>query len=782
MKKKNLYILIFFGLFFLIYLLLAPRTVFNVPTSTVIVSSDGQLLGARLADDEQWRFPFNDTVPEKFKKCIITFEDRYFYWHLGFNPVSFARALYYNIKKGRIVSGGSTLSMQVIRLSRGHKKRTVFEKIIEVFLATRLELLYSKEKILAMYASYAPMGGNVVGLDAAAWRYYGRSPAQLSWAETATLAVLPNSPSLIFPGKSQEMLLKKRNSLLTQLKNRDIIDDIEFELALTEPLPGKPIPLPSLCPHLLDKVIKDGYSGQYMKTSIDYMLQSKVNEILLQHHKVLKGNEINNIAALVLDVNSGAALAYVGNVPDGTPTVEGIQVDIIQAMRSPGSLFKPVLFAAMLDEGRILPGSLVPDIPTQIGNYAPVNFNRTYDGAVPARNALSRSLNVPAVRMLMDYGIEKFNHILKKAGITSLTKSPSFYGLSIILGGSEASLWEMCGMYASMARNLNFYNENNKYNAEAFFQPHYIFNNSKGKVKRSNRSYLFSAGTIWTMFNAIVDVVRPEEDNQWRMFSSSSKIAWKTGTSFGYRDGWAIGCTPEYVVGVWTGNASGEGRPGLVGLYTAAPVMFDIFKYLNPQKWFKAPQSNLVQMEICRHSGYKAGDLCSEKIKVNLPVNSLESPVCPFHIRVHLDASGNYRVSSDCEDVSNIQTVPWFVLPPVQESYFKEKNAFYKTLPPYRSDCMPASTLKTMAFVYPEPNARIQIPKELDGSIGKMVIKVVHRDPNAILYWHLNGNFIATTTRFHHQSIAPQSGSYVIEVVDNKGDRIRRRFEIINPE
>jgi len=761
---------------------LFPRKLFNKPTSTVLLAKNGELLGAVIADDEQWRFPYTKDVPDKFKKAITTFEDKYFYYHPGINPVSVGRALYKNIKNKRIVSGGSTISMQVVRISREGQKRTLFEKFIEAVLTLRMEFIYNKDQILAMYASNAPMGSNVVGLEAAAWRYFGRSADKLSWAETATLAVLPNSPSLIFPGKSEGKLLAKRNRLLDKLEQEGYIDSNTCELAKTEPLPQKPFPLPRIAPHLLNKIITDGHKGKIITSTIDYNLQNKVNEIVSKHHQELKANEIRNIAAIVLDVNSGDILAYTGNVPENDTALNGEQVDIINSRRSPGSLLKPVLFASMLDEGLILPNSLVADIPTQIGSYAPVNFSRTYDGAVPAKNALSRSLNVPAVRMLMQYGSDKFNYILKKAGITTLDKPPSYYGLSIILGGSEVTLWDVSGMYASMARNLNFYNAfHDKYLKNAYFPPHYI-HDENSNVKTSDKSYLFSAGTLWCLFNALVEVARPDEDSRWKMFSSSSKIAWKTGTSFGFRDAWAVGTTPEYVVGVWTGNADGEGRPGLIGVYTAAPVMLDIFKYLKPLKWFVQPDNDLENIKTCKYSGYRATDLCQSTIGRLVPKSATKIPICPYHKWVHLDKEGKYQINANCASINDIVTVPWFVLPPVLESYFKQKNSFYKVLPPFRSDCQGSQSQKVMGFIYPENYAKIYIPKELNGEKGKMVIKVVHQDPDAILYWHLNEKYIGSTTKFHHMAIAPDYGNYTISVIDNNGEKISRQFEVLKPK
>ena len=404
------------------------------------MTESGILLGAKISDDRQWRFPQINTVPDKFKKAIIEFEDRHFYFHPGLNPYSLIRALIQDVRKRKIVSGGSTITMQVIRISRKNKSRTFFEKFIEIILSFRLELTYSKNEILALYASNAPFGGNVVGLEAASWRYFGRPPEKLSWSEIATIAVLPNSPSLIFPGKNHEKLLNKRNRLLDKLHKAHFIDDIDLRLAKSEPIPGKPFPLPQLAQHLLERSITDGHKGEQVYSTIDVFLQSKVNEIIAQHQVKLKANEINNAAALVLDVNSGDVLAYIGNTESMNPQ-DGSYVDIITSPRSTGSILKPYLYVAMLNDGMLVPTMLVPDIPTQISGYVPLNYSQTFDGAIPAKRALARSLNVPAVRMLQSFGFERFNYFLKKLGMTTLNKPALHYGLTIILGGAEGKLW-----------------------------------------------------------------------------------------------------------------------------------------------------------------------------------------------------------------------------------------------------------------------------------------------------------------------------------------------------
>ncbi|NVN93771.1 MAG: penicillin-binding protein 1C [Bacteroidetes bacterium] len=779
-KKRNIGFTVF-GIILIFFWFSLPKPLFVEPTSTVLRDQNGELLGAKIAADGQWRFPETTHVPEKFAKAIVQFEDKHFYHHLGFNPVSMIRALYLNIRKGKVVSGGSTISMQVIRLSRKNKSRTVFEKLIETILAMRLELTYSKSEILRLYASHAPFGSNVVGIDAAAWRYFGVSADNLSWAEISTLAVLPNSPALIYPGKNHNKLFEKRNRLLNSLQKKGIIDNTTCSLSKNEVLPEKPFSLPQFSPHLLERAVNEGKIGQDILTTIDIHLQDKVNEIIALHHRVLQANEIHNAAALVLDVNTGNVLAYTANTPSETGNEHSNDVDIILAPRSTGSILKPYLYAAMLNDGLLLPTTLIPDIPMQIGGFVPENYNLTYDGAVPAKQALSRSLNIPAVKMLQSYGVEQFYALLKKMGMSTLTKSSSHYGLSLILGGAEARLWDLAGIYASMGRTLNHFSAyQGKYDKTDFHPPLYIKSESVVEKKVFSQSSYLDAASVWLALEAMVEVSRPDEELQWQQFSSSARVAWKTGTSFGNRDAWSIGITPDYVVAVWVGNASGEGRPGLTGLGCAAPILFDIFKVLKPRNWFLIPESEMVEIPVCRYSGYRASAICESPVKIKVPKKVLKTQVCPYHQIVHLDMSGNWQVTSNCESTDNMQHISWFVLPPVMEWYFKNKNPFYKVLPPFRADCAPTAESRSMEMIYPANNSKIYIPVDLDGKPGNTVFKLAVRNPQAIVFWHLDDKFIGSTTQFHQRAIAPEAGIHHLTLVDQKGENLSIKFEIMN--
>lgn len=775
-------------LLFALWLFCLPRPLFDEPFSFVLEDRSGELLGARIAADGQWRFPEAAKVPEKYADCVIAFEDRRFRWHPGVDPIGLARAAWQNLRGGRVVSGGSTLTMQVVRMARHNPPRTIWEKIVEVFQATRLELTNSKRHILALYAAHAPFGGNVVGLEAASWRYYGKRPELLTWAEAATLAVLPNSPALIHPGRNRTALLTKRNRLLEKLRDKGHLSPGECELAQSEPLPDAPVPLPQLAPHLLDRLAASAQGSQtkfLLHSTLDRHLQERVADIVTRRHDLYRGNEIHNLAAIVMDVQTGDVLAYVGNVA-GAGKEHGESVDLIAAPRSTGSILKPYLFALSLESGDILPRSLLHDVPTQLGRYKPENFYENYDGAVPARRALIRSLNVPFVLLLQQYGLERFHFNLQRLGLTTLRFPPEHYGLSLILGGAEANLLDLTNTYACMARELaNYPARNGRYAPDDFRRPNFLAGTSNrggGKSQWLKEAPLLSAGAIWSTFEAMQEVERPNSSGEWEFFRASRRVAWKTGTSIGFRDAWAVGVTPRYAVGIWVGNADGEGRPGLIGVEMAAPVLFEILEQLPGNgEWFDAPYDNMERAAICRQSGFRAGEYC-EKDTLWIPKSGLKAAVCPYHQLLHLDPTGQWQVSSDCESPARMQHRPWFVLPPLEEYYFKSKNPSYTPPPPFRADCVGSQSAQNQApmqLIYPKNPTRIYVPVELDGTLGRTVFQVAHRSADTEIFWHLDGTYLGSTRTFHEMALQPSVGRHRLVLVDKSGYRLETSFEII---
>ncbi|MDA3881483.1 MAG: penicillin-binding protein 1C [Prolixibacteraceae bacterium] len=775
-KRHKLIILVMALVLIPLLILVFPLPRFDAPTSTVVFSNEGELLGARIAADGQWRFPPAGSIPEKYKKALLAFEDQWFYYHPGINPVSLGRALLLNIKNRKIVSGGSTISMQVARLSRQNPPRNIASKILEMGMALKMELFKSKNEILLMYASSAPFGGNVVGIDVAAWRYFGRPADELSWAESATLAVLPNAPSLVYPGQNSATLKSKRDFVLNKLLENENIDSLTYSLSLSEPLPAKPKPLPQLAFHAVEQIAAQ-HEGQRVQTSINKQWQAHVNKIVTRHHGRLAQNNINNLAVLIVEVETAAVKTWVGNVP-GLNNQHSGYVDLVTAPRSTGSILKPFLYASMLQYGEMLPNTLVRDLPVNFSGYAPKNFDYTYSGAVPASKALSRSLNIPAVEMLYRFGEARFLDVLRGLGFTSFTEPAEHYGLSLILGGGETSLLELAGAYASMARTLNYYY--NKPEPAQFTATTPTLAAEETNSTRNNKKTGINASSAWFTLNALQQVNRPEGRAGWWNFSSSDKLAWKTGTSFGFRDAWAVGTTPEYVVAVWVGNADGEGRAGLTGTKAAAPVLFDILDFLPRAGWFAKPTNNITEVEICSESGYKASPFCPNKKLSEIPRAGLQTSTCPYHKMVHLSADKQWQVNASCYQVDKMVHEPFFVLPPGMEWYYRKIHPEYRMLPPLHTECGQPENTKMMELLYPRSLSKLYVPRDLDGTGSKIVFEAAHRHADARLFWHLDNDFVGETSHFHQMGLAPNAGKHTLTIIDEAGNSLSINFNVMD--
>lgn len=695
----------------------------GTPYSTVVYSSDGQLLGARVASDGQWRFPPCDSLPEKFAVALLAFEDRAFFAHPGINPAGTARAMIQNIRNGRVVSGGSTISMQTIRLYR-RGKRCLLEKCAEMVMATRLESMHSKYDILKMYASHAPFGENVVGIDAAVWRYLGHPGNEMSWAEAATLAVMQNAPSSINLTRNRDRLLDKRNRLLRRLRDDGVLDSEEYELAVDEPLIEKPKRMPAMAPHIVEYYHRTR-KGQRTVTSIDYTIQRRLESLLATRRAELATTGADDMAAVVVDVATGQVIAYCGNA-DMSVDRPGVWVDIARAPRSSGSILKPLLYCAALQDGMILPHTLLPDVPTDFGGFAPKNFDGDNAGVVTADEALALSLNVPYVHLLKQYGVSRFAALLHDLGLTTINPATRNYGLSLILGGAEVTLVDVVKCYAAIARG-------------------------DGSMK------LNDPVAVYAMLDAMRSVNRPDQLDYTRV-SSVQNIAWKTGTSYGARDGWAIGITPGYAVGVWVGNADGRGVAALTGARTAGPVMFDIFNLLPRSGWFDAPVGSAQR--ICSKSGHLAGKYCEETVMQTVPENAPRSQRCPYCRQLPVSLDGLRRVADGAEPAT---MKSFFILPPVTRYFYKKHHADYIDPP-----AATVSSSDDMKFIYPADGAVISLPGT-DDAKGSIICRAAHSNPSAQLFWHLDNGFVVATADIHEIKISPSRGFHRLTIVDETG-------------
>lgn len=738
-----------------------PAGISDAVWSPVLYAADGSVLSARTATDQQWRLVPNTELPDKYIVALTTYEDRYFFRHSGVDGLAIARALRDNRRAGTVVSGGSTITMQLARLTLDRlggraRQRTVGAKLREMGLALRMERRWSKTRILTEYAAHAPFGGNTVGLWAASLRYFGREVGTLSWAESALLAALPRNPSWLNLSSQRAALRERRDNLLRSLHAAGAFDRITLELALSEPLPAAPRPMRDLAPHLLtQRIAQDPRGTQRHLSTIDPVLQRSSAHIVRSHQVRLANLGAENAAVVIYDIASDRLLAYHGNFPaGGSLAAPAAFVDHASAPRSTGSVLKPVLFAAMLDAGQLLPGQLIADVPTVIGGFVPENHTRSYRGAVPAREALTLSLNVPLALLLRDYGTARLYDVLQDAGLSTLHRRPERYGLTLVLGGAEGRLTELTRMYAGMARA--------------------VLHSSAGD---SSDFAGISSAAWWTTLVALQDVTRPGADSLWREYGGQP-VSWKTGTSYGSRDAWAIGINGTVAIGVWVGNSDGRGAAGIRGSEAAAPLLFDLFGVAPAGVALPRPD-DAVPLRVCSQSGLPARAGCPSRTEW-VPQAAVDGPGNTIDRTVVMDAERRYRVHAGCPPELGQTTVHRMVLPPAMAWFYRATSASYLGLAPFHPECTTGAqdAGSVVAIAYPRDGAGVYIPREYGGEPGAVVLRAYHHDRRSQLHWHLDGTYLGSTVEIHQLEARPGRGVHTLTVVDERGNADRIRFEV----
>lgn len=766
--------------------------------STAAFDRDGYLLGASAGGDGQWRFPEGDSIPRRFASAMLAAEDHRFRWHPGIDPVSVVRAIRHNLSGSGGRQGASTITMQLARLSRKARGANIQRgwgaKLLETWLAIRFELVLSKREILSQYCAHAPFGGNVVGLEAASWRWYGKAPADLSWGEAAALAAIPKAPHRLRPQGDVDGLKARRDRILQTLLVSKAIDSLTWSLAKDEPLPGKPFPLPRDAPHLL-ALLKSQGEGARWATGIDLNLQRSLNRLVHEHSQELLGQGIHGLAMVVCELPENGTppvvRAWIGGTQTGPGTTD---VDLALAPRSTGSTLKPFLYGLLLDQGRILPKQWLLDVPTRYGDFRPQNASGSWEGLVPANEALARSLNIPWVRQLRDLGVQPFHEFLRNAGLWHLFRPAEDYGLALGLGAGEASLSELVALYAALGSNgvsrpLDLATSRGGRKSRIAGPP--SGGGASGSMKSAHAAFLagnpdpseakriLSPAATWLVLDALRLPGRTEEEASWKAWAGNRPVAWKTGTSFGHRDAWAIGVTPRWVVGVWAGNPMGDGRPHLWGSTAAAPLMFRALPLLPVDKrsWF-APTPDLEGVEVCPDTHWKRSALCPGGTVDAAPHAARSAPPDPYHRIYHLDAQDR-QVDAACEPTSGQHTDTLLVPPPAASSYLLSIHpGRLPSLPPIRPDCQNLPRENNMEVLLPEDGSTITLPVDLTGEPQKMVAEVRHRLPDAVVRCFLDQQDLGENARFRSWPLQPTAGSHVLVCSDDAGETVRSRFQI----
>ncbi len=721
----------------------SAEKIFEDRYSVSVLDNKGSIIGVHLNKNEQWHLKSSEKIPEKLRIAVTVFEDKNFYSHSGIDFFAVTRAFYNNFKDGRR-TGASTITMQAAKMLEP-KKRTYLNKYLEMIQALKLERYFTKDEILRMYLNNAPYGGNVVGYKTASYMYFQKSPQELTWGEASLLAVLPNSPGLMSIDRNREKLIEKRNNLLKKLYEKKYISEKQFSISIKEPVPEKKYAFKSIAHHLVRRLINENQEEKIIKSTINSELQEEVEKVVKDYSEFLKLQGIKNAAVLIINNKNYEAEVYIGSQNFYDFENNG-QVDGIIALRSTGSLLKPFLYAKIIDDGKAAPQSKIPDVPLYFSNFTPQNADKKYRGMVEMQDALIKSLNIPFVHLLKEYGEERFFYFLKE--ILSFNDSdPSKYGLSLILGTKEFSMENMGKLYVGLAnygkfRNIKYIKESQKENTENFIT--------------EGASYL----TLETM----KELERPGME---KLYKEKNPVSWKTGTSNGRRDGWAAGITPEYTVIVWTGNFTGEGNPNLTGVYSAGNLMFDILKILpRKEREFRKPYS-LKKIKIDAETGYRLKyDVPWEEIYY--PEDAVPLRVSPYYKKIYINKKGE---EIDSRDSSFQERREKIILnyPTEVINYFVKENLDVSNI--FNRKFLE----KSLKFIYPSNNLKIIIPKDFDGE--KSIIVKIANLKNQELYWYINKEYIGKDF-LGEKKFNFKKGKYEIKVVSSEGETAKVNFEI----
>ena len=716
--------------------------IFEDRYSVSVLDNNGKIMGVYLNKDEQWHLKSTDKIPEKLKTAVMVFEDKNFYSHNGVDFSAVIRAVKDNIFEKRR-TGASTITMQAVKMAQP-KERSYFNKYLEIVHAFKLEKYYKKDEILKMYLNNAPYGGNIVGYKTASYMYFRKSPKELTWSEAALLAVLPNSPGLMNVEKNREKLIEKRNFLLKKLYEKNFINERQYRISLKEPVPDKRYSFPVLAPHLVRRLVNENKDKKIIKSTIDSEIQKKTEKAVKDYSEFLKLSGINNTAVLIINNKNYEVTAYAGS-QDFYDFKNNGQVDGITAKRSPGSLLKPFLYAKVIDEGIAAPQSKIPDVPLYFSNFSPQNANKKYYGMVEMRDALIKSLNIPFVKLLKDYGEDKFFYFLKDI-LNFEDRNPERYGLSLILGTKEFTMEEIGILYSGLANYGNFKNLN--YTEES----------------TEKERQLLTKGASYLTLTTMRELERPGME---KFYREKNPVSWKTGTSHGRRDGWAAGITPEWTVVVWTGNFTGEGNPNLTGVYTGGNLLFNIFKFLpKTEKDFVMP-SDLEKIKVDKETGYR--------LKYDVPYKEIFYPkdakplkVSPYYKKIFVNKNGE-EIDSRDENFNEREEKYILVYPLEVVNYFVRENLDVSNI------FSEKTAKKTIKFIYPKNNLKIIVPKDFDGE--KSLIVKIANIKNQELYWYVNKEY-AGKSREKERSFNFKKGKYEITVVSESGETAKINFQV----
>ncbi|MGH7851064.1 MAG: penicillin-binding protein 1C [Thermodesulfobacteriota bacterium] len=745
-------LLLFFALDFL--LPFPVETLRREPTA-VITDKDGRPLRFFLPQDKRWRFPVKlADVSPRLAEAVIASEDRWFHSHPGVNPFALMRAFYTNIKEGRVVSGASTIPMQIARMS-DPKPRTIFSKAEEAFRALQLKRIFNDDELLEIYLNLAPYGGNIEGVGAASYFYFGKSPRALTPGEIALLTALPRSPAAYDPVRNPKDSERERNKVLGQLAGRGVFTAGEAVEGTKEPIPRTKKIQPFSAPHFSEFVYRDISKGGSLKTTLDSSIQKIAEEVARRHVGLLRNDGIDNLAIVVIENDTRKLRAVVGSADYFDKGHSG-QVNFTLARRSPGSALKPFLYAMALDKGIAVPDTYVLDVPTDFSGYVAENYDSKYRGKITLENALILSLNAPAVRMLSQVGLKDFHDLLLKAGLSTLDRPSNKYGLPLILGAGEVRLLDLTNLYATLA-------------VGGGHGPVVV---TEDAAHDDTPAALFSPEASYLITEILTGLKRPDMPaNTWALTEDVPEVAWKTGTSYGHRDAWSLGFSNKYTIGVWVGNPDGRGQKGISGSEHAAPILFDVFRGVEGDgSRINRPEGlRLGTIEVCRESHMLPTPYCGERDKVTYIKGVSRIPRDNYSKKIFVDSETGDLLLGDCIGERPHESRVITTYPPELVAWWMAEGKKRDTVPPLSAYCNDVSSESPPQILSPDKSTPYRVLKGMPAEYQRVeIIAGVGEEVNE-LYWYQDGKLLATTRPYEKTFIPLTAGTHRLVVVDSSG-------------
>jgi penicillin-binding protein 1C len=747
------------------YLVPLPERLSACPSRTVFFKN-GIPAHVFLSCDEKWRLPLSaDQTDSRYLTSLVRFEDKRFRWHMGIDPFALVRAFYQNIKAGRVVSGGSTLTMQVVRVLEP-RPRKIGSKIIEAARAVQLELRFSKREILELYMQYAPFGKNIEGVAAASMAYFGHLPAELSPEEIAVLLAVPQSPALRHPApQNREELTAAASAIGARLRGWNIFPESTDKMNFTN-IPHQIRNFPRRIPHASFALSSTFSNQNSIGTTIDSSLQTLAEDILENHKSILNQQKINNASALIIENKTGEVKAAIGNF-DFWDKDNGGQIVGYNVPRSPGSTLKPFLYAMALERGLALPSTLVPDVPMRFSGFSPKNFDEKFSGLVKLEDALSQSLNIPFVALLRQIGVEEFLTKLRQMEVRSFSNQPGRYGLSAIVGGLEISPEELAGLYATLARG-------------GTWKP---VRWTLAKDPKSQPARIFSEGSVWMVKKALSLRDRPDFPNRRSINDTITGIHWKTGTSFGQRDAWAAGFNHDHTAVVWLGNFDNASSSALIGSNSAAPVLFDLLEGLKgggSNEETAAAPTDVFETEVCAFSGLPPTDACEMRKTVHSLASSKHLESCPYHIKLDVDLYSGRALTQMCKlERPHVQKI-FMRLPVDVRRWLSDTSQNLPGPPPVAEFCAKPQSLEGPRIVSPVANQTVLLIAGLTAEKQKIALEAELPDTAAEASWFVNGKYLGTTSGHERLWWVPSAGEHELALTDGSGRTVSRRIRVID--